>query len=491
MSRSIRITDTPACDGCKVRKIKCNRNQPCRACDKAALECTYNSVPLRRGPPRKKSHRLIIPDSSSDIPGRVREEQATESLPETKTSNNARSQVSDSEQLRRTSPRPGTISEHSVSPPLDPSKKAPWQDHCRPSNRIESTILQAHVHVFLKHMFPIMPILDPNTVLHDCTNPDALPDERYAFLAALCAVTHIQLKLSNFGYSDTAQERGHPEPSLSSNHGEFFIEEVLRTRHDSNTVDYPNCTVLLTSFFLFAAYGNLNKATSALFYLHQAISLALTLKLNDEETYTMLSTLEAERQRAVYWLLFITERYISPSSIVAGRGSKLMFYLYRAYCLQIGKPVILSPCIRRPQPTNPEYSPVYHGFSSLINLFVKLDSTLYGLWFTEPGYLHFGRLNLEPAVVNTIGDLSTFEPSVTGMLDTQRVDVLVTRDWLRVYLLVIDFNFPTVDECRRLAFSRRDLQTVLLSCAKSIMETISSAPQSCISAHEIGMVRHP
>lgn len=81
-------------------------------------------------------------------------------------------------------------------------------------------------------------------------------------------------------------------------------------RQEFDILDYPDCTTLLTSFFLFAAYGNLNKPQHALFYLHQAISFAFMLGLHDENTYAGLLHPEAEQRRRIYWLLFITERYV-------------------------------------------------------------------------------------------------------------------------------------------------------------------------------------
>lgn len=509
MSKSTRITDTPACDGCKVRKVKCSRQKPCRACDQAALECTYNTVPLRRGPRGRKGHLVSLLDSSPAMPDGLCEVETARSVSETDAPMCVQSQMMAWEGRSCKSPEVGKSPPPSSSPSLEPFAKTPGpvanapspdertdhvledqkQYHFQPLKRIRSTVIQAHVHVFLKHMFPIMPVLDPDTVLQECTNPEALPAQNYAFLAALCAATHIQLKLSDPDNGESAQ---HCQPdSTSAIHGESLIEEVLRTRQDFDSLENPSCIVLLTSFFLFAAYGNLNKGISALFYLHQAISLAFTLGLHDEDTYTILPFVEAERQRSIYWLLFITERYVCWSYVATSLPSRLMIFFHRAYCLQVGKPVILSPCIRRPQSTGTENSAVWYGFSNLISLFVKLDSSLYDPRAMKRGYLSSGKPLLEPGLVRTLEDLSTFKPSVVGMLDTHRVDVLLTRDWLQIYLLGTDFLAQGAHECSRIAHSRRGSWSALLSCAKSVMETVSSASHSCISAHGIGMVRHP
>ena len=73
-------------------------------------------------------------------------------------------------------------------------------------------------------------------------------------------------------------------------------------------VDEINMENLLTSFFLFAAYGNLDRQDQAWFYLCQTTSMVFTLGLQRESTYSKLSVEEAEEKRRVFWLLFVTER---------------------------------------------------------------------------------------------------------------------------------------------------------------------------------------
>lgn len=77
------------------------------------------------------------------------------------------------------------------------------------------------------------------------------------------------------------------------------MRQHLRASYDRIT------TYLL---FLFAAYGNLDRQDQAWFYLSQATSLALTLGLHREATYSTFGEEEAEERRRVFWLLFVTER---------------------------------------------------------------------------------------------------------------------------------------------------------------------------------------
>ncbi|KAJ4305097.1 hypothetical protein N0V90_000627 [Kalmusia sp. IMI 367209] len=311
-----------------------------------------------------------------------------------------------------------------------------------------------------------MPVFQPDTVLQDCNDAESLSAPRYAFLAALCAATHIQL---NFDYSKSPtpspDSSGLPSPSALVT-GELFIAEVLRARQEFDLLDYPDCTTLLTSFFLFAAYGNLNKPHRAVFYLHQAISFAFMLGLHDENTYAGLLPAEAEQRRRIYWLLFITER---------------------AYSLQLAKPVLLSPSIRKPEVFSSSNPLVAYGFLNLIRLFEKLNPLLYEHNSKGGRGGHHKTPRDEQSIMDIYNDISTFEPALDEVLQTQKVDIIVTRNWLQIVLLGVAANSHS--SSTELETPRLDSISVstLLSCAKSIMETISSTPPSSVAAHGIGM----
>lgn len=50
-----------ACDGCKVRKVRCGGGNPCRPCLNARIQCSYNRIQQTRGPQklRTATRRLI------------------------------------------------------------------------------------------------------------------------------------------------------------------------------------------------------------------------------------------------------------------------------------------------------------------------------------------------------------------------------------------------------------------------------------------------
>lgn len=315
---------TPACDACKRRKVKCDRERPCAKCLETALVCTYDSIPLRKG--RKSRTARLLPTLravSASQPRSPAGKDTQESRSDTSTCTYA---TRSTNSLDACGHSPGHTGLHSSSAtftesPLfhqntgyNPYEGATLDCHTA-RGRVESTILQAHVQVFLKHLFPIMPVFQPEAVLQDCSDPESLSEQRYAFLVALCAATHIQLNLDCADPTASSQYWSDPDSPTKPMTGELLIAEVMKTRQEFDILDHPDCTTLLTSFFLFAAYGNLNKPQHALFYLHQSISFAFMLGLHDENTYTGLLPSEAELRRRVYWLLFITERYVCLSSL--------------------------------------------------------------------------------------------------------------------------------------------------------------------------------
>jgi hypothetical protein len=143
-----------------------------------------------------------------------------------------------------------------------------------------------------------MPVIDSN-VMADCSDPEALHPQRYAYIVALSAATHLQLNLDIGEYELTGDD-------LIS--GQDLIKEAVGAVYEYDALERPHIDTLLTMFFLFCAYGNLNKADYAWHYLSQTISFLQILKLDKEEVYVGLPPLEVEVRRRVFWLVFITER---------------------------------------------------------------------------------------------------------------------------------------------------------------------------------------
>jgi hypothetical protein len=145
-----------------------------------------------------------------------------------------------------------------------------------------------------------MPVFDSNQVVEDCARVETLSPPRYAFLLALCAATHLQLNL------DARQDESGLAHAID--HGDVLVAEALRTLREFDPIELLQIDTVLSSFFLFCAYGNMDQQNHAWHYLSQSISYAYALNLHREHAYASLPHAEAERRRRVFWLLFITER---------------------------------------------------------------------------------------------------------------------------------------------------------------------------------------
>ncbi|KAJ5649622.1 transcriptional regulator family: Fungal Specific TF [Penicillium longicatenatum] len=314
--------------------------------------------------------------------------------------------------------------------------------------RISSVLLQAHVEIFLEHLYPIMPVFDADAVMVDCANPEILPPRRYAFLAAMCAATHLQLKL------DLPHGATHGEISPS---GRSLIDQAIQALRDFDPVDEPHIDSLLTFFFLFSAYGNLDQHDHAWHYLSQSISFAFLLKLHQEQTYLPLDAEVAELKRRIYWLLFITER---------------------AYALQRSMPIVLRACIQKPSVFASKSPAIAYGFVNLISVFEKLPLIFFDWDASAAESLIFS--DTANSVYHCMA-IST--PLLAEYNETQRVDLVVTQQWLQARLWKV-YTKQDSSKCNQGTVIPVEL---LVNAGKSVMALMSTVSQKSADAHGIGI----
>jgi hypothetical protein len=176
-----------------------------------------------------------------------------------------------------------------------------------------SLSMVAHIQAFLRHMFPIMPVVDGEELLADAVRLDELTPSRYALIVSLCAATRVQLGLDKIE-DRTGNLPGVDIPSTPEVTGEMLLSMAEMSLSQYSIIDDYSLDSILTSFFLFAGYGNLDNARRAWFYLNQSITLAQALSLTSEEGYCGLLASEREVRRRIFWLLFVTERRVMAQS---------------------------------------------------------------------------------------------------------------------------------------------------------------------------------
>ncbi|TKA61429.1 hypothetical protein B0A55_11994, partial [Friedmanniomyces simplex] len=285
----------------------------------------------------------------------------------------------------------------------------------------------------------------------------------YCLLLALCAATNIQLNLAPTDslFDVDAGDDG-TEGVCAPFKKDYLLSAALAVRNEQlNIATAPDLETLLTSCFFFSAYANLDKHDEAWFYLSQTVSFVISLRLNDERTYSFLDAEAAEMRRRIYWFVFILER---------------------AYCLHNQRPVMLLAAVAKPALTFHDDPGPIDGFLGIISIFESIPASLYN-WLCTPHMEMPQDAVSVPICFWSLSDASLFP---VGANETQLVNNSVTQQWLRSYLWHIALKYQLPDT----VFMADSLPLEApLSAAKSVMSTIASVSQRSMEVHGIGMER--
>ncbi|KAI9779161.1 MAG: hypothetical protein M1839_007696 [Geoglossum umbratile] len=309
-----------ACDSCHRRKVKCVGVPPCNNCRQSQLDCTFNSVPKKKGPSGRRA-KIIFAIRASQT------------------------------QAKSFTPVVPLVLPPEV-PPASPSRDL---NLCAedPATFMPSAALKSCVDVFFRRMYPIMPVLHQGTVYGSLSTIHSSP-EAYCLVTSLCGLVIMQPRMDSESNPVAPQNEEYEWPSV-----EYLIRETMQGRTRWDYIENPTLWTVITSFFLFGCYFGLDKHNAAWYYLQESIIFAQLIGLPDEESYVVLDEREATLRRRMFWLLFVTER---------------------AYALQRHRPLSLRKSIRPPEVPEGEEALVLQGFLDLVNLFQHFDASFVSLW---------------------------------------------------------------------------------------------------------------
>lgn len=254
-----------ACDACHRRKVKCDGTTPCRNCNSASLNCTYNAVPQKKGP--KGSRAKVI--------SALREDQKLQSL---------------SAQVQN---RMNGV----AGPPPNPSL-APTP------GLLTGELVRECLDFFFAHMYPQIPILNRQRLEQQAVYLEQSLDT-YCLLASLCAFMMLQPGMTIPGSEPYGLDNVPGANIVSSN---VLVEETLRVRKGFDYIEPPSFNTICTSYFLFACHYGLEMHDKAWFYLREAATMIHMVGMNREEAYAQLDPVDSSRRRRLYWLIFVAER---------------------------------------------------------------------------------------------------------------------------------------------------------------------------------------
>jgi hypothetical protein len=296
-----------ACDACHRRKVceafllidslpdsystfqvRCNGSHPCHNCTQASLACTFNKPPQKKGP--KGSRAKVISE------------------------------------LRKTQ-------EHELARPPSSAGKdglayGDLNSHIslRTPDLLTNDLIGICVSYFFKEFYTTMPILQSSRVeravkdMHDST-------ESYCLVSSLCAFVVIQPGLQVQMQTAGDSYRVSPMQQVQAKCLRL-VEETVRVWNSYDHKDNPTLTDVLIAFFLSAAYFGLEKANAAWIHLREAITLAQLLGMHDEATYRV-GDIDGTSRRRLFWLLFVSERYLCHPS----PGRLNLFIFEQGICL--------------------------------------------------------------------------------------------------------------------------------------------------------------
>lgn len=269
---SPRIMDSP-CDGCFVRRVKCDRQDPCQTCLLRQQSCTYLRVRKRPGPkgPRSATTRKI-------------------------------------EEIQR-----GTTADVEMAAPLPaPAVKSPVLSHS--SSRISISTYYAVLDIFQARLYDIWPISNIEYLKIQLKSPDSDPTS-HALAAALCAATLAQIRL---------WLAPSPYPEDLSVTAEDFLKDCLRIRLEHHYHQEPSLQAMVTSIFLHMYYANRDQITPATIYLREAITYADLLHLCHNPSSDSVQSEQWQLELRCYWILFVTERLVNdfPSESISFRDAR-------------------------------------------------------------------------------------------------------------------------------------------------------------------------
>ncbi|CAK7214460.1 hypothetical protein SBRCBS47491_002150 [Sporothrix bragantina] len=489
------------CDGCALRRVRCDANRPCSECQKRSLPCTTFRVKKKRGP---KGPRQTTTNKIRTFQRHLEENaEIKEETPASLSMGSIGSpDIGESQSPGLSSPQPCS---QKTKPTLGPPpiyRRQPLAAYCR------------FLGVFRTRAYSVWPIVSCDALERRITeNEDDY--ESWTLAASVCAGVIAQLRLpehqkplasptspkspkSPTSPSSPSSPGSTAFPGPVSSHKFAADAEHFRTLYDYR--EQISVSSLLASFFLHIYYANDGRLRTAGLYLREALTQAHMLGLHRSDTYATLQEddrNERELRLRVYWVLFVSER---------------------TYCVQHGLPPILRPIRERPAPDFFDHTDDNSGSApiasllDLTRLFTVLDgdlieppsaSSLPPPCLAEDDDEHDRQMQTRRRVTlfqsqsdlldTDTGPCATQQQNnnnnnnnTVGLNETQRVDIFVTRSWIRILLWeysVRHFVMSSSTAPNNQAFSM--LLPALV--AHSMLGFVSTVSGEAIRAHGYGM----
>jgi len=281
-----------ACDPCSVRKVRCDGNHPCSRCEAASWDCTYLKTHGKSGPkgPRRTTEAAIK---------RLQERGRSEVYQRARSESD--SNLDDGSPSTVDLPPLDNITLTS-DPPFDHFPMSPPFPEQYEPQRISISSIAPYLEVYQARGYGIWPVVETEILIARLlTHPD--DTEAYALATAICAAMKSQFQL---GAEPISPLEGHFRVS-----GALFEAEARRARGEFDHMERLTIWSLLTSFFLHVHFADSGRMSTSTVLLGEAITKAHMIGLHKPSHYYALGKEQKQHSLRIYWLLFITERYLT------------------------------------------------------------------------------------------------------------------------------------------------------------------------------------
>lgn len=169
----------------------------------------------------------------------------------------------------------------------------------RPATRSYLHLIPQCVELYYEHIYPIMPLLYMPDIREMIARPMD-PSEKN-LIYALCSLTSMHM-------SGKSIQASGPESWEAA--GRFFLDECISNRQSYDFLEDLSLHAVISSFWIHTSFFEINQSRKSWVYLREALTLALDMGLHDESTYLGLSPREKLCRQRVFWILFVTERWV-------------------------------------------------------------------------------------------------------------------------------------------------------------------------------------
>lgn len=385
-----------ACDGCKIRKVRCSQAPPCTRCESIGIECTFNKRQATRGP------RSLRAKTMAEI----------RSIQESQSQAGHQITWADAGNSAGSDPPPDGPPDGSPQGPPPPPPQSSCGENTGSGTEPKKTPVSSlivRLCLYNHRLFPVWPILAAEDIIGALLR-DPADVETYALANAVCAAIIAQLKLPFEGRTDDN------DPVTAAS----MAAECQRAKTslaDADGGPKLNLNMLRISFFQHIYHENLSPGGSkSLLFLREAISIAQIMGLHRRASYAYLQEEEQQMRRRIIWLLFVTER-----------GVAMLHKLPTVLTWQRSFPAPSGGSLDCEQ----DEAHILPAFRKLLDLFWMLDQGgAFDLIHADDSGDAQQNSRLE-YLQRRLQETSSEEHEVN---EVQKADILVTKSWMQTIL---------------------------------------------------------